>query len=141
MDFMLRGAMHRQVVLVVDDEAGMRQLLADLLPAELGVRVVVANDGNEALVWLRSGPIDAVLLDLRMPKLDGFEVIRRIKAEPEWRGIPVLALTAAGASTIRDAVAEGADDWIAKPFELDELMARLRKWLGKSSPRARAEAN
>ena len=136
---MLRGAMHRRVVLVVDDEAGMRQLLSDVLPAELGVRVVLANDGNEALVWMRSGPIDAVLLDLRMPKLDGFEVIRRIKAEPEWRSVPVLVLTAAGAPTIREAVAEGADDWIAKPFELDELTARLAKWLGKTSPRARAD--
>jgi CheY-like chemotaxis protein len=79
-------------------------------------------------------------VDLRMPKLDGFEVIRRVKAEPEWRTIPVVVLTAAGASTIREAVAEGADDWVAKPFELDELTARLGKWIGKTSPRARSAA-
>jgi CheY-like chemotaxis protein len=132
--------MHRRVVLVVDDEAGMRQLLADVLPAELGVRVVLASDGAEALVWLRSGPIDAILLDLRMPKLDGFEVLRRVIADPAWRTIPVVALTAGGASRIRDAVAEGADDWVAKPFDLEELTARLAKWLGKTSPRARSAA-
>jgi CheY-like chemotaxis protein len=131
--------MHRRVVLVADDEAPLRALLADVLPAELGVRVVLARDGQEAMVWLRSGPIDAILLDLRMPRFDGFEVLRRLKAEPAWRTIPVLALTAAGAATILEAVAEGADDWISKPFELDELTGRVARWLGKTSPRARAE--
>jgi DNA-binding response OmpR family regulator len=130
--------MRQRVVLVVEDEPGMRQLLADVLPAELGVRVAIARDCAEALVWLRAGPIDAILLSVRPPDLAALEVLRRVKAEPSWRTTPVLALTDAGAPIIRLAIAEGADDWVAKPFELAELTGRLRRWLGKVSPRARA---
>jgi DNA-binding response OmpR family regulator len=135
---MLRGAMGQRVVLVVDDEPGMRQLLGDVLPADLGARVVLARDCAEAVVWLRAGPLDAILLSLRLPDLEALDVLRRVKAEPSWRTIPVLALTDAGPPIIRRAIAEGADDWISKPFELEELTGRLRRWLGKVSPRARA---
>jgi DNA-binding response OmpR family regulator len=135
---MLRGAMGQRVVLVVDDEPEMRRLLSDVLPTDLGVRVVLARDCAEALVWLRAGPIDAILLSLRTPELAALDVLGAVKAEPRWRSTPVLAMTAAGAPVIRRAIVEGADDWIARPFELEELIGRLRRWLGRVSPRARA---
>ncbi|MGH2739055.1 MAG: response regulator transcription factor [Actinomycetota bacterium] len=111
-------------VLVVEDEVKMAGLLKRGLEEE-GYAVDVAQDGSEA-VWLGTeNPYDAILLDVMLPDLDGFEVCRRLRTAGRWA--PVLMLTA------RDAVADrvagldsGADDYLAKPFSFSELLARLR---------------
>ena len=123
-------------VLVVDDEAPVREALRRALTLE-GYSVELAADGAEALHRLNDdGGADAVILDVLMPGVDGLEVCRRIRSA--GNGIPVLMLTA------RDEVADrvagldaGADDYLVKPFALEELLARLRALLRRSSEDAK----
>jgi two-component system response regulator MprA len=114
-------------VLVVDDEPAVREVLARILEVE-GFEVALAGDGRAAVRSQASAPADAVLLDVLMPGLDGLEVCRRLRDTGDRT--PVLMLTA------RDGVGErvagleaGADDYLPKPFALEELLARLRALL------------
>ncbi len=117
-------------ILVVDDERSVREAVARALTLE-GYAVEQAADGEEALAMVRDRPPDAVVLDVLMPRVDGLEVCRRMRAAGDRT--PVLMLTA------RDAVADrvagldsGADDYLVKPFALAELMARLRALFRRS---------
>jgi len=107
--------LHRSI-LVIDDDAAMREALEDVL-REMGVGVRAAGDGQEGLERLRTGPRPcAVLVDMRMPRLDGAGLVRAIRADPALRDLPVVAMT-------------GDDDepplpvsaWLHKPFDLAEL--------------------
>jgi two-component system, OmpR family, response regulator len=111
-------------ILVVEDEPKLAQLVARALREE-GHPADVAGNGKDALWMAQSAPYDAIVLDVMLPDLDGFEVLRRLRTREVWT--PVLMLTA------RDAVADrvsgldaGADDYLTKPFAFDELLARLR---------------
>jgi two-component system response regulator MprA len=118
-------------ILVVDDEPAVRSSLERALRLD-GYEVALATDGREALETLTGSPADAVVLDLLMPQLDGLEVCRRLRAAGDRT--PVLMLTA------RDQVADrvsgldaGADDYLVKPFALEELSARLRALLRRTA--------
>jgi two-component system, OmpR family, response regulator len=118
-------------VLVVEDDARMAAALRRGLNFE-GVVVELASGGEHGLALARSGGFDAVVLDVMLPDVDGFEVCRRLREQGEW--VPVIMLTA------RDAVGDrvrgldsGADDYLTKPFSLAELSARLRA-LARRSP-------
>ena len=114
-------------VLVVDDEPQFRRALERALKLE-GYEVEVAGNGVEALKTLSEGPADAVVLDVLMPKLDGLETCRRLRAVGD--STPVLMLTARDAVEDRvDGLDAGADDYLVKPFALEELLARLRALL------------
>jgi DNA-binding response OmpR family regulator len=110
-------------ILVVDDDPRLAALVAEYL-GEAGFRVSVVPDGRTGLERLKREPYDAVVLDLMLPGMDGLEVCRRLRATSD---VPVLMLTARGQAMDRVVGLEmGADDYLPKPFEPRELLARLR---------------
>jgi len=120
----------RPRVLLADDETAITDQLAPLLE-RAGFDVAVAHDGPAALHGARSGEPDIVVLDVLMPAMDGREVLRRLRAAGWWQ--PVLLLTRVGASVERAmALEEGADDYLNKPFDPYELVARLRAVLRRA---------
>jgi PAS domain S-box-containing protein len=113
-------------VLVVDDNADMRGYVAGLLEAG-GYRVRVAEDGVAALEQMRAGSTDLVLTDVMMPRLDGFGLVRAIRADPVLASVPVVMLSArAGEEGTLTGLESGADDYLVKPFSARELLARVR---------------
>ena len=113
------------VVLVVDDLDANRRLL-DAVLAPRGYRVVPAASGEEALELLQGELPDVVLLDIVMPGLDGYEVCRRIRADERTAVLPVVMITASGQQEKVMATEAGADDFVTKPFDQAELLARVR---------------
>jgi two-component system response regulator MprA len=119
-------------ILVVDDEPAVREALRRALQLE-GYDVELAGDGVEALERLAANGVDAVLLDVMMPRLDGLETCRRLRRD--GNPLPVLMLTARDAVSDRVAGLDaGADDYVVKPFALEELLARLRALLRRLAP-------
>jgi two-component system KDP operon response regulator KdpE len=124
-------------ILLVDDESAIRRALRPPL-VELGFQVVEAVRGEEALQLLRAGAFDVVLLDINMPGIGGIETLRRIRGfAPK---LPVLMLTVRDAEEEKvNALEEGADDYITKPFSTRELIARIRASVRRFRAPARAE--
>ena len=113
----------RQSVLMIEDDRSLASMVAEYL-GDMGFRVTPVPSGRAGLQALQNQAFDAVLLDVMLPDLDGFEVCRRIRARS---GIPILMLTARGDETDRIVGLElGADDYLPKPFNPRELLARLR---------------
>jgi DNA-binding response OmpR family regulator len=116
-------------VLVVDDEANIL-LSLEFLMKKAGYEVCTARDGDEALAELRKALPDLVLLDVMMPKRNGFDVCEIIRANPEWKHVRVIMLTAKGRDLEREkGLAVGADDYITKPFSTREVVERVSGWL------------
>jgi two-component system, OmpR family, response regulator PhoP len=126
-------------VLVVEDEAALRETLKTRL-TEAGFTVDVAQDGEEGLFAGREYPLDVAIIDLGLPKLAGLEVIRRLRAAN--KGFPILILTARDNWQDKvEGLQAGADDYVAKPFHFEEVLARLQALLrragGWASPELR----
>jgi putative two-component system response regulator len=127
-------------VLVVEDDPGNRALLSALLK-RAGYSVALASDGLEGLDVAKSGLVDAVLLDVGLPGIDGLEVCQRLRDDPATVALPVILLT--GRTSTEDLVRgldAGADDFLSKPFQTPELLARLRSSLRLRRAMAEMEA-
>ena len=124
-------------LLVIDDEANLRHTVSYALRQE-GYEVLTATDGDEGLAIFRQAAPDLVILDVMLPGQDGFEVCRRLRRESD---VPVVMLTARDAELDKIVGLEiGADDYLAKPFSMRELIARVRALLRRSSRRVDAAA-
>ena len=118
-------------ILIVDDEAIIRRFVGAGLRAE-GFEVTEAENGEEAVKAVGETSPNLVILDIRMPKMDGFEVCRRIR---EWSHVPIIMLSALADPTDKvKSLNRGADDYLVKPFGINELLARIKAVLQRSTP-------
>jgi len=118
------------LVLIGEDEPDNRIILQTVVETLLGVRAEVAGDGLAVLASVERERPRVILLDLMMPGLDGFQVTRHLKANPATASIPIVAVSAMARPDDREtALAAGCDDFVRKPFELDDLEAVIRTYL------------
>jgi DNA-binding response OmpR family regulator len=121
---------HPQTILVVDDEPNI-VLSLEFLVKKAGYFVRTARDGEEALAEIGRARPDLVLLDVMMPRRDGFDVCQTVRANPDWAGVRIIMLTAKGRDIEREkGMALGADDYITKPFSTRDVLARIERVLG-----------
>lgn len=117
-------------ILIADDEPNIVVSLEFLMKRE-GFDVQVATDGEAALQAIAAQVPDLVLLDIMLPKKDGFEVCQQIRANPQWQSLKVVMLTAKGRDTeVSKGLALGADAYMTKPFSTRDLVAQVRHLLG-----------
>ncbi|AFU97820.1 response regulator [Simiduia agarivorans] len=124
-------------VLLVDDHR-VNQMVSKGMLGKLGYKVVIANNGREALAALEEQPFDLVLMDCQMPEMDGYEATQAIRRKEQAQGVskplPVVAMTAhAGESDQAKCYAAGMSDYLAKPVSFEKLEQNLRRWLGKNT--------
>lgn len=124
-------------ILVVDDEPQITRVLKTTLSAQ-GYSIRAAADGNQALEEMNSWSPDLIITDLRMPNMDGLELCRRVRARTR---VPIIVLSVKGEETAKvEALDAGADDYITKPFGVNELLARVRAALRRSSAAEETES-
>lgn len=132
-------AQSQPCVLVVEDEGAQREVLKYNLEAE-GFNVVMAENGDEAMLLVAEEQPDLIVLDWMLPNVSGIEVCRRVKADPSTRQIPIIMLSARSEEVDRVRGLEtGADDYVVKPYSVVELMARLRTQLRRTRPASMGE--
>jgi len=126
-------------VLVVEDEGAQREVLHYNLEAE-GFDVVMADNGEDALLLVAEEQPDLIVLDWMLPRVSGIEVCRQVKADPATRNIPIIMLSARSEEVDRVRGLEtGADDYVVKPYSVVELLARLRTQLRRTRPATMGE--
>jgi DNA-binding response OmpR family regulator len=119
-------------ILVVDDEPNI-VLSLEFLMKQAGFQVRTASDGEAALAAVAAETPDLVLLDVMMPRKNGYEVCQAIRANPDWKAVRVIMLTAKGREVEREkGLALGADDYITKPFSTQEVVERVRELLAEA---------
>ncbi|MBK8752500.1 MAG: response regulator [Candidatus Competibacteraceae bacterium] len=119
-------------ILVVDDEPNI-VLSLEFLMKQAGFQVRTASDGEAALAAIAAEPPDLVLLDVMMPRKNGYEVCQAIRANPAWKNTRIIMLTAKGREVEREkGLALGADDYITKPFSTQEVVERVRELLAEA---------
>jgi two-component system, chemotaxis family, chemotaxis protein CheY len=118
-----------KVILTVDDSASVRQMVNFTL-SDAGYTVVEAVDGQDALAKLAS-PVNMVITDLNMPNLDGIGLIRKVRANPACKGVPIIMLTTESQeSRKQEGKAAGATGWIVKPFTKQQMLAVVKRMIG-----------
>ncbi len=127
--------LHGKKVLVIDDDIRSGFALTSMLEQH-GMKVVYAENGREGIERLRQhANTDVVLLDIMMPEMDGYETAQAIRATPGCEHLPIISLTAKAMKGDKEkALAAGASDYIAKPVDVDQLVALMRAWLGAGEP-------
>jgi two-component system, chemotaxis family, chemotaxis protein CheY len=124
-------------VLVVDDSAAIRKILQRVLrQTGMAIRTIhEAGDGEEALALLKAQRVNLVLTDINMPKMDGLQLLASIKAEPDWRDLPVVMITTEGGEgKVGEAVRLGARGYVRKPFTADQIKEKLADILEPAMP-------
>jgi two-component system alkaline phosphatase synthesis response regulator PhoP len=117
-------------ILIVDDEPDILKVVSYRLK-KMGYNMLLAVNGQEGLDMAEKERPDLILLDLRLPMMDGYEVCRRLKANKELDRIPIILLSASQATRIKEKLTEcKADDYIVKPFELKELLDKIERFIG-----------
>lgn len=117
-------------ILVVDDEPNIR-LSLEFLMRKAGYEVTGVDDGEAALEAVKAAAPDLMLLDVTLPKLSGYEVCEAVRANPEWKGVRILMLTARGRDIEREkGLALGADDYVTKPFATRDVVERVQALIG-----------
>ena len=117
-------------ILLIDDEPGIQMIITSRLEA-LGYKVLIAKDGQEGLERARTEFPDAILLDLMLPKLDGFKVCRMLKFDKAFENIPVIIFSAKGSDADKKLAEQaGADAYMVKPFDVQVFIQTLQKLLG-----------
>ncbi|TDR56639.1 MULTISPECIES: response regulator [Halomonas] len=120
-------------VLVVDDEPNI-VLSLEFLMQQAGFQVDTAEDGESALSRIAESPPDLVLLDISLPGISGFDVLERLRSDPDHARLPIIMLTAHGREVEREkGLALGADDYITKPFSTQALVEKVKKLLAEVS--------
>ncbi len=123
--------MSNKKILVVDDEVDLVETVRFPLERE-GYAVLVSYNGEDALQQARKEKPDLILLDIMLPKLDGFKVCRLLKFDERYKYIPILMMTAKTQEKDKSLGMEtGADEYVTKPFDVDQLMAKVKSYLGK----------
>jgi DNA-binding response OmpR family regulator len=123
-------------ILVVDDQLTLRDNVKQMLE-EAGYQVLTAGDGVEALNILQAQPVDLVLADIAMPRMNGYELYERVRKNPQWIKVPFIFLTARTLdSDIRYGKQLGVDDYLVKPFQLEDLLATVEGKLRRARQRA-----
>jgi len=118
-------------ILAVEDQEDNMQILRDLL-VNAGYEMIEAENGEEALAAVATQRPDLILMDIQIPIIDGYEVTRRIKADPALRSIPIIAVTShAIGGGEEKARAAGCDDFVAKPYSPRQLLVKVRQHLGE----------
>ncbi|TBU86932.1 hybrid sensor histidine kinase/response regulator [Phytopseudomonas dryadis] len=121
---------HKQASVLLVEDNPVNQLVVKGMLGKQGFDVLLANNGEQALARLQDQAVDLVLMDCNMPVMDGYEASRRIRANADWRHLPIIALTANALSEERErCLAAGMNDYLAKPFQRDELLSLLNQWL------------
>ncbi|KUE81651.1 hypothetical protein ATO46_01570 [Aeromonas schubertii] len=125
-------------LLLVEDNPTNQEIAVGLLEPH-GARVQIANHGEEALAWLGRETFDLVLMDMQMPVLDGVSATRRIRDNPAWRSLPIIAMTAnAMHQDVERCLECGMNDHIGKPIDVKEMLAKIAKWLPKAADKIMA---
>ncbi|WP_206668556.1 response regulator [Pseudomonas saliphila] len=128
----------RTLLLVEDNQ--VNQMVAKGMLSRLGYQVMVAEHGEAALALLQENDFDLVLMDCNMPVMDGYETTRRIREQPQWQALPVIALTANAMEEDRQRCTDaGMNDYLVKPFKREDLQNMMNKWLGDGNGESRAD--
>jgi two-component system cell cycle response regulator DivK len=128
-------------ILVVEDQPDNRQIIRDML-APTDYEITEAEDGQQALEAITKQQPDLILMDIQLPIIDGYTATRKIKANPAWRSIPIIAVTSYALSGEEKKAREaGCDDYVPKPFSPRQLLAKIKQYLSFWHARSRAKTS
>ncbi len=127
----LPEVVRKTTIIVIDDSITMRKVTARILERH-NIQVVTAKDGLDAVAMLQTQVPDLAILDIEMPRMDGFEVVAHVRNQQSLRGLPIIMVTSRGGEKHRErAMKLGVNDYLTKPYQEEQLMQSIRRILGE----------